>query len=42
MSILNMGLFAKSFNKALRDAQYIEETTGQKQRLNYATKNNKD
>ena len=41
MSILNMGLFAKSFNKALRDAQYIQDTTGQKQRLIYATKNNK-
>jgi hypothetical protein len=41
MSILNMGLFAKAFNKALKDAQYIQDTTGQKQRLIYATKNNK-
>ena len=41
VSILNMGLFAKSFSKALRDAQYIQDTTGQKQRLIYATKNSK-
>jgi hypothetical protein len=25
----------------LKDAQYIQDTTGQKQRLIYATKNNK-
>ena len=40
-SVLTTGLFGKAWHKAVKDSQYIEETTGQKQRINYATKNNK-
>ena len=40
-SVLTTGLFGKAWHKAVKDSRYIEETTGQKQRINYATKNNK-
>jgi len=32
------GIFGKAFYKALKDAQYIIDTTGQNQRLIYSTK----
>jgi hypothetical protein len=36
--VISGGLFGKAFYNAIKDAQYIQDTTGQNQRLIYATK----